>query len=240
MVIYSEIFKADIIADAYSQMRISGLTVDPTPEDLELALTRLENMGAEFESRKMSAGYVLEEIPDPNSLCGVPRQFLHAYSTNLAVRLIPDFGKEVPMILFNQAKSSASNLAARSALQAQVPYPRRMPRGSGNTLRYYRWDRFYRTYGPDPSTTNKLRVGDINTYFEDWADYLGSTEDISSFTIEPDTGLEVTESAINGTRIDYTVSAPENNATAATYIDIQITTSLNRVDKRRVYFDVTK
>ena len=115
-----------------------------------------------------------------------------------------------------------------------------MPRGSGNTLRYYRWDRFYRTWYLDPSTTNKLRVGDINTYFEDWADYLGSLEKISSFTIESDTGLEVTESAINGTRIDYTVSAPENNATAATYIDIQITTSLNRVDKRRVYFDVTK
>ena len=65
MVIYSEIFKADIIADAYSQMRISGLTVEPTPEDLELALVRLENMGAEFESRKMSAGYVLEENSRP-------------------------------------------------------------------------------------------------------------------------------------------------------------------------------
>ncbi len=236
---YSSIYKADVISGAYSQMRISGLTVEPTSEDLELALARLENMAAEFESRKMSAGYFLEEVPDPNSLSGIPRQFLHAYETNLAVRLIPDFNKSVPEQLLLQARSSSSNLAARTALQSQTPYPNRMPRGSGNTTRSYRWDRFYHSGGTVPSTTNQLRVGDVNTYFEDWADYLTRNESISSFVITPDQNLLVTASAISGSKITFTVSAPDKNATSATNIDIQITTSLGRVDKRSVPFNVT-
>ena len=237
---YSELLKADIIVGAYSQMRISGLTVDPTPDDLEVALIRLEDMAAEFETRNMSAGYILEEVPDPNSWVGIPRGFKYAYETNLAVRLIPDFNKNVPATLIRQASQSASNLSARTALQRETPYPNRMPRGSGNTLRLYRWDRFYRQSSIEPATTNKLRVGDVNTYFEDWANYLVDFETISSFVIAEDEGLEVTSGSINNTRIDYTVSAPDNEAVGATYIDIQITTSNGRVDKRRVYFEVTK
>lgn len=240
MVDYSELLKVDIISGAYSQMRISGLTIDPTPDDLETALVRLEDMAGEFASRNMSAGYILEEVPDPNSWIGIPRAFKQAYETNLAVRLIPDFNKQVPATLLAQASQAAANLAARTALQRETPYPRRMGRGSGNTLRFYRWNRFYRTASPDPATTNKLRVGDINQYFEDWADYLADFEFIDSFIIIPDQNLDVTDSAINNTRIDYTVSAPENNATSARYIDIQITTSNGRVDKRRIYFDVTQ
>ena len=237
---YSELFKVDIIADAYSQLRISGLTVNPTPEDLEVALMRLEDMAAEFETRNMSAGYFLEEIPDPNSLCGIPRAFKHAYSTNLAVRLIPDFNKEVPVTLQKQASQSASNLAARSALQRMTPYARRMPRGSGNTLGFYRWDRFYRGQSPQPATTNQLRVGDINSYFEDWADYLTRDEVISTFAVTPDDGLEITDSAIDDTKINYTVSAPDKNSTSAGWVDIQITTDLGRVDKRRIFFEVSQ
>lgn len=240
MVDYSELLKVDIISGAYSQMRISGLTIDPTPDDLETALIRLEDMAAEFASRNMSAGYILENQPDPNSWIGIPRAFKQAYETNLAVRLIPDFNKQVPPELLMQARQSASNLAARSALQRETPYPRRMARGSGNTLRFYRWDRFYRTGRPEPATTNKLRVGDINQYFEDWSDYLADFEYIDSFVITPDNGLEVTDSSINNTRIDYTVSAPDNDSTSATFIDIQITTSNGRIDKRRIHFDVTQ
>jgi hypothetical protein len=237
---YSSIEKIDIIIGAYSQMRISGITVNPTPEDLQLALERLEDMAAEFETRNMSAGYMLEEIPDPQSPVGVPRGFKYAYETGLAVRLIPDFNKQVPQTLLSMANSALSNMAARTALQRETPYPNRMPRGSGNTLRFYRWDRFYREYGLDPATTKQMRVGDINEYFEEFADYLKDLEEISSFVVEPDKNIEITAESQDNTRILYTVSAPENNATSARYVDIQITTTLGRVEKRRAYFNITE
>lgn len=228
----------DVIIGAYSQMRISGLTTNPSPEDLEVALNRLENMGAELESRNMAGGYNLEDIPDPQSLLGVNRAFIQAYETNLAVRLIPDFNKQVPDTLLRQAAQSLSNMAGRLALQRETVYPRRMARGSGNTLRYYRWDRFYRTLGPDPATTNQLRVGDINNYFEDFADYLNEAEEIQSFDITPDRNIEITASSQDGKMILYTVSVPNREATGGRYVDIQITTTLGRVEKRRVYFDI--
>jgi len=43
--------KVDRLSAAYSKLRISGLTVDPNPSDLELALNELENMMAELASR---------------------------------------------------------------------------------------------------------------------------------------------------------------------------------------------
>lgn len=237
---YSELTKEDVIIGAYSQMRISGLTSNPSPEDLDTALMRLENMAREFSSRKMDAGYNFEVEPEAQSFLGVDPMFMHAYETNLAIRLIPDFNKEVPQALYAQASQSLSNLSARTALVSQTPYPRRQARGSGNTLRYYRWDRFYRTSSPNPETQNKLRVGDINSYFEDFAGYLRENEDIASFVITPDRNLEITASSIDGTRINYTVSAPSNDATSAQWVDIQITTTLGRVDKRRVFFDISE
>lgn len=235
---YSELLKIDIIIGAYSQMRISGITSQPSNDDLETALIRLEDMAAEFASRNMSGGYNLEETPDPNSFIGVNRAFKQAYETNLAVRLIPDFNKIVPDTLMRQAAQSLSNLAARTAITKETVYPRRMARGSGNTLRYFRWDRFYRTLGPDPATTNQLRVGDINNYSEDFSDYLREGEDIQSFTVEPDRYIEITASSQDEKQILYTVSVPRRESTGGRYVDIQITTTLGRVDKRRVYFDI--
>ena len=68
-----EQLKVNIISDAYSKLRISGLTVLPTPEDLELALSRLESMMAELDVRGISIGYNFEDNPDPNSLTNIPR-----------------------------------------------------------------------------------------------------------------------------------------------------------------------
>ena len=237
---YSDLQKIDIIIGAYSQMRISGVTINPTPEDLQTALERLEDMGAELVSRNCSGGYVLEEIPDPGSPIGIARAYKQAYETNLAIRLIPDFNKQVPPELQMQARQSMSNLSARTALQRETPYPRRMARGSGNTLRFYRWDRFYRDTGLDPATVNQLRVGDINEYFEDFASYLKDLEEISSFFVTPDDHIDITESSQDNTRILYTVSVPDKNSTSGRYVDIQITTTLGRVTKNRIYFNITE
>jgi len=58
--------KIKLIQSMYSQMRISGLTVNPTPEDIEVALYRLEDMMAEFHGRTLDFGYLFEEHPKPS------------------------------------------------------------------------------------------------------------------------------------------------------------------------------
>jgi hypothetical protein len=157
--------KIDFINDAYSQLRISGVTVDPTPDDLTLALNRLEDVAAELQSRNIDGGYFFEDNPDPNSPIGVPRKYRQAYVTLLAIRLIPDFNKAVPAHLQAAASAAVENLAANEVQVRQMVYPTRQPIGSGNRQRapiqrYYPGDQ----RAPPSDLTNRLFVGDINAY----------------------------------------------------------------------------
>ena len=135
--------KIDVINGAYSQLRISGLTVQATPEDVMVALDRLEDMASEWASRNVNVGYYFEDEPDPDSIFGVERAYKQAFETNLAINLIPDFNKTVPQALAARASATYSTMSSSVAHVCEVPYPSRMPRGSGNTFRYNRWRRFY-------------------------------------------------------------------------------------------------
>lgn len=236
-----QFFKVDIILDAYSQLRISGITVDPTPEDLEVALSRLEDMAAEFHSRNMDGGFNFEDQPDPNSDSGIQRAYKQAYATNLAIRLVPDFNKDVPQILFNQAVQSASNLSGRTAKVRMTEYPGRQARGSGNTQRFFRWQRFYR-HGERSDLsdeTNQIYSGDVNDYVEHFDAYLDKSETIASFTIEADSTLTISNTSNNDTDVLYRVTASsEYNRSAKVFITV--TTSAGRVTTRIIEFEVTK
>lgn len=241
--------KVDVITDAYSRMRISGLTVQPTPEDLELALTRLEDMLAEWESRNIVLSYNFEDEPDPNSLTNIKAAYKSALATNLAILLIPDFNKQVPPVLYNQAASGLDNISGRVALERlnQVPYPRRMPVGSGNSLRWNRWNRFYRdnSYKPNVSQSETMFVGDINDYVESFDAYLNEAEIISSHSIQVDSGLRVVSDAIssNQREIDYRLEATSANNefnTNVSQVTIIVTTSSGRVETRRIFFSIER
>lgn len=236
--------KIDIIQDAYSEMRISGLTVSPSPEDVAVALNRLENMMAEFSSKSLCTHYNFEDDPDPNSATNVERRYNHMMATNLAVRLIPDFNKVVPQSLFNQASQSYSNMLGYVMAEnaRQIPYPRRMARGSGNTLRFNRWQRFQRPekLPPNECATNRIIVGGINDYRESFKAYLNIDEVISSFTIEADGGLAVQSSSNNSPFIDYRIKA-DSVASDGIWQQIKIvaTTDSGRVEPRFINFEVS-
>lgn len=236
-------FKVDIIGRAYSKLRISGLTVDPTPEDLELALCELEAMMAEFASRNMSVGYLFTEEPDPNDDLGVPLQFWPALSTNLAVRLIPDFNKQVPDTLLAQASQSLSNMAGRCAADKirGVQYPSRQPIGSGNYA-YGRWVRFYNNYNalpPNAPGVQTIMQGETNDFRESFEAYLRTDEAISSYEVVCDTGLVVDSSANDDPIINYRLSAPVDlEANIWQQVKITITTDIGRVEIRIINFQV--
>ncbi len=235
--------KIDIIQGAYSQLKISGLSIDPTPEDVTLALLRLENMAAELEARNICIGYNIEEEPDPNDFTNVLQHFWHMLETNLAVRLVPDFGKELPQTLMAQASQSLSTASSISAADSvrMVEYPRRMARGSGNDLRFNRWQRFQRPdkLPPNECATNTILIGDINDYEESFEAYLNSAETITSFVIASDIGLTIVSSSNDDPLISYRVEAINNVSDGRwQQIKIVVTTDTGRITTRIINFEI--
>lgn len=238
--------KVDFVADAFSQMRISGLTIDPTPSDLELALMRLETMAAEWSRRNICAGYNFEDSPDPNTETLVDLAYWHAFATNLAIRLIPDFNKQVPQVLMQQASQSLSFISTQTALDRlnQVDAPVRMPLGSGNTFRYNRWWRYYRKANTAPNSceTKILVVGNIEDYTESFAAYLVDNEVIDTYDIVTDPKLEIVSESNTDEDVSFRIKAStgssSDNDIGKQQLTISIKTDTGRVHTRFIFFDI--
>ena len=237
--------KVDVINGAYSQIKISGITVKPTPEEVELALSRLESMMHEFASRNIDVGYNFEESPDPSSLTNADPSAFYMMQSNLAVRLVSDYGKNAPPTLVSGAISSLSSVSSSSARRfvKEVSYPNRMARGSGNTLRYNRWARFYRDppEAPSETNTNVLNLGDVNSYTESFSQYLNEGENIDSYIITSDIELTISNDSNTNTAINYTVTVDDSLTTTTTgfqRVVIQITTTDSRVTSRQINFKI--
>jgi len=232
--------KVDIIQGAYSQMRISGLTVQPTPGDVTLAIIRLEDMMEEFFGRGMCIGFNFEDVPTTTTPHGLARKYRHMAQTNLAIRMIPDFNKAVPQELSAQAKQSYSYAIGASLLEniRPVQAPRRMPRGSGNTLRYNRWQRFNRPADlPDNNCkTNNIIQGEINDYVETFAPYLEG-ETIQAFEVQTTAALDLISATKTDTVINYRIKAlsPSTSGTGQNAV-IKVITSTGRVHVHTVGF----
>lgn len=233
--------KGDILNRALSALRISGITVDPSPEDLELALSKLENMAAEFAGRNICTGYAFEDEPDPNAPHNMDRKFWHSYDVNLAVRLMPDYGKgTIPDVaLIRQASAGISFLSSATAKIKQVQYPDRMPRGSGSSAGL-RWEKFFRKQNeaPNACVTKTMYIGDINDFVEHFDSYLKTGEDISAYTIETDTGLTINSDSLATPDVLYNVTAVGNSSDSPSLSRVKIvaTTSDGRVETRVINF----
>lgn len=235
--------KVDRISGAYSKLRISGLTVQPTSEDLELALGELENMMSELASRGIEVGYNFENEPNPNSDLGVPQQHWNMINCNLAVRLIADFNKDVPAMLLMQATQSLNNSSSICAAERVrgVAYPSRQPVGSGARI-FNRWQRFYsesNALPPNDPATLYVMQGEVNDYQESFEAYLREDEDILSAVVVCDTGLVVLSSTVEDPVVRYRLSAPvELSAASWQQVKITMTTTIGRVDIRIINYQV--
>jgi hypothetical protein len=235
--------KAQIINDAYSQLRISGITVIPNANEIELALQRLEDMMHEFSGRNICIGYNFEESPDPNTDTWVKPQFNQCLKSNLAIRLVPDYDKNVPAILMAQAKQSLSAASAAVAGDyiREVQPSVRMPRGSGNTIRYNRWRRFNtpENLPPNECATKRITEGDINDYREDFTIYLEG-EDIIAYEITSDSAIEIQSSSNETPSIKYRVKTGKNAADGVwQQVKIELWTDTGRFTTRIIDFEIS-
>ena len=234
--------KGDIINGAYSQMRISGMTIIPGPDDIATALRRLEAMANEFCARNIDTGYYFEEEPDVNSKCGLDPKFWYTFECILATRLVSDFGKgaqdKIDPILFKNASAQISFLYAATANPRQIQYPGRQSMGAGNS-QFSRFSKFYTpfTEAPNVCATNRMIIDDIDDFVEHFNSYLKSDEEIDSYSIEVDTGLTVISDSKDGSDILYRIQADSGGSVL--HVKIVVITDDDRVITRIINFEVT-
>lgn len=188
----AEYLKGDCINNAYTELRISGLTTIPSKEELTVALRRLEGMANEYSKRNVCIGYNFEDSPDLNTDSGIPPEYQESIDLCLARRLISMFGKgamdKVDPELLKRQSAAFSYLSSATAVVKQTQPGRRMPRGSGNTLRSFRHSKFY-TPVPDNTSCDTIYFekdpDGVENYGINWVSWLeGETILTSEWTIE--------------------------------------------------------
>ncbi len=236
--------KIDLINSSFSLLRISGLTVQPTPEDVNVALWRMEDMLSEWESRTVDINYQFEDAPDPNTESGVDRKYHNAVSSNLADRLAIDYGKDTDPKLSAQATQSYTALSAIIARERlnQVQYPNRMPRGAGHRV-FNRYRRYFPQIAVNQTSANNetIFVGDIDDYVADFTSYLSTAGGtITSYTIKAHDALNIVSDSINAdlNAIDYRVEGIRLQVAAT--VTIAVTTSTGRVQTIERVFTVVE
>lgn len=237
--------KGDIVNKAYSHMRVSGITKQPGAEEISLGIHTLESMAAQWFGNNICAGYNFEDEPNVNSKHNVDRTHWLAFSLSLANILLIDKGKTLTPELAAKQRGSYSSLVTLSAADNQrgVQYPSRMPMGSGNTLQYTPYNKFYRpgTEAPISCSTNKMVVDQVDDYVEYFDSYLKEVEDIASYTIEADTGLTIVSDSNTINDVLYRIKAVSNSETQNGYLRVKIvvTTTDGRVEPRYIDFQVS-
>ncbi|MAF43433.1 MAG: hypothetical protein CMI54_04590 [Parcubacteria group bacterium] len=232
--------KIDLINEAYQEIRISGLTTQPLPSELEYALTKLESMASEWEDvRNICVNYNFENEPDPNSEAGIKLGYRQAFATNLASRLIASFGKTPSPALITQASQSFAGLSTATAVVRETQYPERQPVGSGNSLRYNRWRRFYRQNprAPIDCDTQQITQGEINDYQLNLVDYLEDGETVESYTYEASPKISVISESLSGLIWSYRAEAAET-AEQLERIQLTVVTDIGREQTFTINFNV--
>jgi len=225
--------KIDIINKAYSRMRISGLTVNPSPEDVELALDRLEGIAASWADN-YDIEYFFEENPEPTTPHTIPRKHWAAFETSLAMELLPDFGKEIPQQLMRLANAAYSRLTADYNRIKSVQYPTRQPIGSGTQRKFYRYTRFYKTDTQALAGAYQAITNEIQDFEEYFGDYLVYGETVASYTLTADDKLTVVSESLTSPTVSYRLQFDE--ASELQQVIITITTSTGRVETRKKQF----
>jgi len=240
-----ELLKSDLINNAFSELRISGYTVNPNPADNKLALRKLEALAHEYISRNIDVGYFFENDPDTSSPSGVLPQYENAFSICLAERLITDFGKGMsPDPILMKSYSAATSFLSSSTAHINPTTPSsRMPIGSGNRRVHpihYNYNRQTKL-APNSAETIDMWVGDINDYEENYQSVLKDVDDIESYTIEADSGLTIVSDSLDSPIIYYRIkaigSASESNR-AYQRVKIVATTNTDKVMTRYINFNV--
>lgn len=229
--------KNDIILGAFSQLRISGITIIPSPSQQSLALRRLENTIAELHDIwNIAISYNFEDDPDFGSPHNLPRGLYDAVEVILAYRLAPDFGKQIPIEFSTRVRGAMRTLFKATATASRVDYPSRMPKGKLQTAELYQ----NTDKAPIDSSVIVMYNGERDEFIESFITEFNNTEVISSFTIEVDDELTINSSSNDdySVTVDITATGNSDGSASVPKLKITVTTDENKIITRIITFSL--
>lgn len=234
--------KLDIVNSALGKIAISGITAPAMGDDYARVLDRLEGMMYEFEqARNICCNYRFTESPDGSDPHGMALGLVEPVSNILVIRVLSDYGITPRETMLAAASAGISSLHAQTFRARETQYPRRQPRGSGNTLRYNRWQRFYRKPYRVPVSCDTIRIsgGEINDYTESFISYLLPGEDIEHYEIMATQGVALVSARQSPGIIHYRLEGMDPTVTPDTgQVRVRVTTTDGRVEERTVNVQV--
>jgi hypothetical protein len=127
--------KRQFVEAAFEEIGLAYYVFDLQPEQLNMALRRLDSMMATWNTKGIRLGYPLPSSATSSDLdedSGVPDSANEAIILNLAVRLAPGFGKSVSADTKLSARNAYRGLVSISAMPQEMQFPKTLPRGAGN------------------------------------------------------------------------------------------------------------
>ena len=143
--------KRQLVNQAFDIIGMSSYTYDLQPEQLQSALRQLDTMMATWYNRGVQLGYPIPTSPEDADLdteSNVPDRANEAIYTNLAIRIAPNYGKQVMRELKQAAFYAYQGVLSIASLPNEMQYPETLPKGSGNKPYRWREEFFPIPYGP--------------------------------------------------------------------------------------------
>lgn len=163
------ISKGALVNGTYALMRISGLTVDPSPEHITVGLQVADDYAAELSTNldlswQYPTGYG-ESLPSDNS--GLTTEMAGPFKKLLFIQLCSYFGKEVPPTVLMTAQAGMRSLEQLLVDVAPAQNPSTLPYGSGNEQSYR--DRKFYSEPADNQNAEYVYKGNILNFSHDFS-----------------------------------------------------------------------
>lgn len=145
--------KKQIIEEAFAELALAGYVFDLTPDELQTALRRLDSMMGTWDGMGLRVGYSGASTVGASNLeddSGLPDGATEAVYQNLALRLAPTFGKQIPPATQIAAKEGLKRLMWRAAMPQEMQFPNTLPRGAGTKPWRTTNNQFMPTVDTDP------------------------------------------------------------------------------------------
>ena len=126
--------KRQFVLEAFDSIGLASYVFDLQPEQLQSALRKMDSMMATWNGMGIRLGYPLPSAPQDSDIddpTEVPDSANEAIYTNLAIRIAPSFGKQVPLEVKVAAKQGYNVLLQRATAPIEKQLPGTMPAGAG-------------------------------------------------------------------------------------------------------------
>ena len=125
----------EVIHDALQEILVQADEQEYQPAEYQAGMRGLNDMVSEWDLLGLPLGFTL--LTNITDTVTVPAGLIGAVKTNLALRLAPQFNKDIPGALVKSAESGMQAVRNYSVVQLPTRMPSTLPIGSGNERETY-------------------------------------------------------------------------------------------------------